>query len=99
MKTYFPDTNFFFECRKASDLAWHEVDPSATAPGPDIRLIVPPTVITEIERHKAKGNSRTAKRARETSALLRQALTSPCHEVELRPGKPRVVLARFSHRI
>ena len=93
MKTYFPDTNFFFECRKASDLPWHEIDSSAKAPGQDIRLIVPPTVINEIERHKAKGNSRTAKRAREASALLRQALTSPDHEVELRPEKPRVVLA------
>jgi hypothetical protein len=93
MKTYFPDTNFFFECRKASDLPWHEITAPATAPGPDIRLIVPPTVINEIERHKAKGNSRTAKRARDASALLRQALTSQDHEVELRSENPRVVLA------
>lgn len=93
MKSYFPDTNFFFECRKASDLPWHEINPSTAAPGPDIRLIVPPTVITEIERHKAKGNSRTAKRAREASALLRQALNSASHEIELRSEKPRVVLA------
>lgn len=93
MKTYFPDTNFFFECRKASNLPWHEITSPASAPGPDIRLIVPPTVITEIERHKANGNSRTAKRARDASALLRQALTSQGNEVELRPENPRVVLA------
>lgn len=93
MKSYFPDTNFFFECRKASDLPWRELDPASPKPGPDIRLVVPSTVITEIERHKAKGNSRTAKRAREASALLRKALKAENHEVDLRSEKPRVVLA------
>ena len=58
MKLYFPDTNFFLECRKAFDLAWHELDGLQPGEGPDIRLIVPSTVITEIERHKQKGNKR-----------------------------------------
>jgi hypothetical protein len=70
MKSYFPGTNFFFECRKAIDLPWHNLDGSDPGAGPDILLIVPPTVITEIERHKAKGNSRTAKRARNPLAAI-----------------------------
>jgi hypothetical protein len=93
MRLYFPDTNFFLECRKASDLAWHELDGLQPREGPDIRLIVPSTVITEIERHKQKGNSRTAKRAREASAVLRTALTSSDHTTELRAANPRVLLS------
>lgn len=91
MKTYFPDTNFFFECRKAIDLPWHELD--GTAPGDaDILLVVPPTVITEIERHKAKGNSRTAKRAREISTRLREAVLASDQRTVLRETKPKIVL-------
>jgi hypothetical protein len=92
VKTYFPDTNFFFECRKAIDLPWHELDVPASGAGDDILLIVPPTVITEIERHKAKGNSRTAKRARDISAKLREALLATDRQTLLRESNPRVVL-------
>jgi hypothetical protein len=92
MTVYFPDTNFFLECRKASDLPWDELTSATHGTTPEIRLIVPSTVITEIERHKAKGNSRTAKRARETSAVLRKALNSPGHITDLRAANPRVIL-------
>src|SRR4051812_18385284 len=90
---YFPDTNFFFEFRKAADLPWHELEGVSADAATEVRLIVPSPVATEIERHKQKGNSRTAKRARDASALLRQALQSPDHSVEIRASKPRVVLA------
>jgi hypothetical protein len=92
VKTYFPDTNFFFECRKAIDLPWHELDGSAPGTGPDIQPVVPPTVITEIERHKAKGNSRTAKRARDISARLREAFLAADQQLVLRETSPKVVL-------
>jgi hypothetical protein len=92
MKMFFTDTNFFLECRKASDLQWHEVDGATSGQGSDIHLMVPSTVITEIERHKTKGNSRTAKRARDASAIFRRALTSPGHVTDLRPANPRVIL-------
>jgi len=92
VKTYFPDTNFFFECRKAIDLPWHELDGSTLGAGPDILLVVPPTVITEIERHKAKGNSRTAKRAREISTRLREAIPAPGQQTVLREANPKIVL-------
>jgi hypothetical protein len=92
MKVYFPDTNFFLECRKASDLPWHELDGANGGQGPDIRLIVPSAVITEIERHKSKGNTRKAKRAREASAGLRKALNSKHHLTELRAANPCVTL-------
>jgi hypothetical protein len=92
VKIYFPDTNFFFECRKASDLPWHELDGSAPGAGPDIQLIVPPTVIAEIDQHKAKGNSRTARRARDISARMREALLAPDQQAVLREADPRVVL-------
>jgi rRNA-processing protein FCF1 len=74
MKVYFPDTNFFFDCRRAGDLPWHELEGVKGGQASDVRLIVPSAVVTEIERHKAKGNSRAAKRARDASALLRGAL-------------------------
>jgi hypothetical protein len=90
MKAFFPDTNLFFECRKASDLPWRELP--GVAQDEDIRLIVPAAVVTEIERHKSKGNSRTAKRARDASALLRKALESPDHRTEIRNANPRVIL-------
>jgi hypothetical protein len=92
VKTYFPDTNFFFECRKAIDLPWHDLDGAAPGGGPDILLIVPPTVITEIERHKTKGNSRTAKRARDISASLREAFLTTDQQAVLREAGPKVVL-------
>lgn len=92
MILYFPDTNFFFEFRKASDLPWHELEGLSADAATEVRLIVPSSVVTEIERHKQKGNSRTAKRARDASTLLRQALQSPDHSVEIRASKPRVVL-------
>jgi hypothetical protein len=34
MKIYYPDTNFFFECRKGSDLPWHELE--------GVALVTPP---------------------------------------------------------
>ena len=92
MTVFFPDTNLFFECRGPSDLPWHELDNARPGEGPDVRLIIPPGVITEIERHKAKGNSRTAKRARDASALLRKALESGDHQVEIRAEGPRITL-------
>ncbi len=92
MRVLFVDTNLFLEFRRASDLPWHELDNAAPGRGPEIRLIVPSTVINEIERHKTNGNSRKAKRARDTSTALRQALISPGHVTELRSANPRVVL-------
>lgn len=92
MKIYFPDTNFFFECRQASDLPWHELEGVSLNQVQDVRLIIPPTVIKEIERHKSKGNSRTAKRARDASATLRKAYNSPDKRTDLRAATPRVIL-------
>jgi PIN domain-containing protein len=92
MKTYFPDTNFFFECRKALDLPWHELEGVSPSDAQDVRLIIPPTVIEEIDRHKTKGNNRTAKRARDASAILRKAFKSPDNRTDLRTASPRVVL-------
>lgn len=66
MIEYFPDTNLFLECRKASALPWHELSGQATAQDETVRLVIPPTVITEIERNKGRGNDRKAKRARDT---------------------------------
>lgn len=70
-------------------MAWSEIAPDID----EIDLIVAPTVITEIERHKQKGNSRTAKRAREASALLRKALQSTDQKTVVRSASPKVHLA------
>jgi hypothetical protein len=92
MKTYLPDSNFFLEFRWASDLPWQELESDASAAPSDVRLLIPPTVITEIDRFKTRGNDRKAKRARDVSALFRKALLDPHHQAILRDANPRILV-------
>jgi predicted ribonuclease YlaK len=88
-KTYFVDTNFFEECGVPHQLPWSDL----VGPVDHVHLIVPSTVIGEIDKHK-KGNGRTARRARDASALFRRALQArPDHTIEINPSNPRITLA------
>jgi predicted ribonuclease YlaK len=88
-KTYFVDTNFFEECRVPHELPWVEL----AGPVDHVHLIVLSTVIGEIDKHK-KGNCRTARRARDASALFRRALEAGAdHTIEIHHSKPRITLA------
>jgi hypothetical protein len=88
-RVYFPDTNFFEECGAAHTLPWSDLGGAVD----HVHLIVPSTVIGEIDRHR-KGGGRTARRARDASALFRKALEAGGdHTVDLKPSSPRITLA------
>lgn len=87
--TYFVDTNFFEECRRPHELPWSDLAGAVH----HVHLIVPSTVIGEIDKHK-KGNGRTVRRARDASALFRRALEAGGdHTIELHSANPRITLA------
>jgi hypothetical protein len=86
VSAYSPDTNFFFQCRQVAELPWHELEGADPSDVSEVRLSITPAVMKEIDRHKGKGNSRTARRAREASSLFRRAFGSANNQVELRPS-------------
>ena len=65
----FPDTNFFLQCKNVHGLSWDR-----WSDFDEIQLIVAPPVSREIDAHKAGGNHRRSRRARETNSLFRKAL-------------------------
>lgn len=81
-----PDTNFFLQCRDASDLPWRDLGQQ------EIVLIVSRTVLKEIDGLKQDGNGRRAKRARAATARFRAIIKSSNGEVMLSDGEPRVVM-------
>jgi hypothetical protein len=86
----FPDTNVFLQCR-----ALHEVPWGDTVQADEIALLIGAQVQDEIDRLKGDGNSRRARRARETNSLFRSALASPDESLPLRESAPKVTL-RFA---
>ncbi len=71
MKYFFVDTNLFLQCRDVSDLPWGDISDAQ-----QVRLIIPRAVQTEIDKLKADGNSRRAKRARNTNSYFRKVILS-----------------------
>ena len=67
--TFFIDSNFFLQCKKYDQLNWSDI----TTDKDNTVLITRPVQI-EIDRLKNDGNSRRAKRARETTSFFRQIL-------------------------
>ena len=83
---YFVDTNLFLQCRPLHQLdwvPWKSFD--------EVRLIVAKPVLREIDYRKNKGNDRTSRRARATSAMFRGFLSTGTTLV--RSSDPRVVLS------
>lgn len=87
MKYFFVDTNLFLQCRDVSDLPWSEISDEQ-----HVQLIVPRAVQHEIDRLKADGNNRRAKRARNTNAYFRQILLSDDEQLWVR-NHPRMEVA------
>jgi len=85
--TLFPDTNLFIQCRALASLPWAEL-----GDWDEVELLVTRPVQAEIDRQKGGGNGRLARRAREASALIREAITSPGLSMILSQGRPRVIL-------
>jgi hypothetical protein len=66
---FFVDTNFFLQCKKYDQLKWSEITNDT-----DITILITRPVQVEIDKLKNDGNTRRAKRARETTSLFRQIL-------------------------
>jgi PIN domain len=86
----FADTNVFLQCR-----ALHEVPWGDAVQADEIELVIGAPVQDEIDRLKGDGNSRRARRARETNSLFRSSLASPGESLTLRESAPKVTL-RFA---
>lgn len=86
---YFPDTNFFLEFRKASELPWKDL--LADCPN-TIELLIPAAVVTELGGHKRKSDGRKARRARDVSAEIRKADLDSSGRLVVREKEPRVLL-------
>jgi hypothetical protein len=83
----FPDTNVFLQCRALQELPWGDATHAD-----EIELLIGAPVQDEIDRLKGDGNSRRARRARETNSLFRRALASPEESLTLREMAPKVAL-------
>ncbi|SAL39293.1 hypothetical protein AWB69_03883 [Caballeronia udeis] len=69
MKYFSPDTNFFLQCKDYLTLDW-----SLLSGDEEIRLVVPRTVLRELDKHKSGGNTRRASRARKISSMIDEVL-------------------------
>jgi|SRR5487761_1827 len=86
--TVFADTNIFLQCKLLQDLPWSEVGAYD-----EINVIVPPTVLDEIDDHSHGGSDRRAKRARKALEIIDGINNSPKHVHILREKSPRVTVA------
>ncbi|WP_457107582.1 PIN domain-containing protein [Methylobacterium sp. P5_C11] len=84
---FFPDSNFFFQCRDSKEIDWSSVTEDDL-----IELFLARTIQQEIDKHKAGGNSRRADRARRVNAQIRSTLLSPDKFFVLRESNPRVLM-------
>src|SRR5689334_15101123 len=61
----YSDTNLFLQCKDVRELDWQQL-----GLGGSVVVTVPLAVLGEIDSHKNKGNSRTARRARAFSSTI-----------------------------
>lgn len=82
MLTVVVDTNLFLQCKPLQDIDWLALDPAG------VRLIVPMTVVKELDKAKSDGNGRRARRARLATPLFRTGRLAPDPRIPIanRPG-------------
>lgn len=81
MLTVVVDTNLFLQCKPLQDINWMELDPGG------VRVVVPMTVVKELDKAKSDGNGRRARRARAVVALFRKGVASPDGRFDIE-GRP-----------
>jgi hypothetical protein len=91
MKLFFVDTNLFLQCRDVSDLPWNEISDAQ-----HVQLIVPRAVQNEIDKLKADGNKRRAKRARDTNSYFRKVILSDGEQLLVRDHSQMKITITFS---
>lgn len=85
---FVPDTNFFLQCKMASDVDW-----SLVTDAREVVLVAVRTVQREIDSHKGSGNHRRADRARTVASIFKTLLADDAFHV-YRQANPRVVIRR-----
>ena len=83
-----PDTNFFLQCKPASDVDWSLVTDAS-----EVVLVAVRTVQREIDSHKGSGNQRRADRARAVAPIFKTLLRDDAVHV-FRQANPRVIMRR-----
>lgn len=86
IQRYALDTNFFFHAKSPEQLPWQDMTDVER-----VELIVLDEVMRELDRHKANGNSRSARRARDVFHKLDPLIDDELEEVSVRDSGPRVV--------
>lgn len=81
MLTVVADTNLFLQCKPLQDINWLELDPAG------VRVVVPMTVVKELDKAKGDGNGRRARRARAAVALFRKGVATPDGRLDI-DGRP-----------
>ena len=75
------DTNVLLQCHPIANLDWLSLSPAG------VRVVIPVAALAEIDRAKASGNTRRAKKARDVSAMFSAALDVGAERTAI-PGRP-----------
>ena len=81
-----PDTNFFIHCRSLDEIDWSEMQGYS-----EIHIIVSIPVVSEVDRHKSKGNERVGRRCRKWNQKFRELLDEGSQYRLVQDRAPRVL--------
>jgi hypothetical protein len=90
-KILFTDTNGFLQVRDLQDVPWQELFPDVKA----IDLMIAPSVISELDKHKSGTNQRRRDRARLALQVIEKASRAPDFALVIRdsPIRVRIVIS------
>ncbi|XQA66818.1 PIN domain-containing protein [Xanthomonas sacchari] len=86
IQRYAPDTNFFLQAKTAEQLPWQDLTDAVR-----VELFLLDEVMGELDRHKANGNTRPARRARDVFAKLDPLIDDELEELVVKESGPQVV--------
>jgi hypothetical protein len=94
-KTLFTDTNGFLQVRDLKDIPWTDLFPDVKA----VDVMVAPSVIVELDKHKTGTNQRRRDRARLALNLIDKASLEPDLALVLKhePVRVRIVISTTPH--
>jgi hypothetical protein len=88
MQYVFIDTNFFIQYKNYTELPWDELFSN------DTTIVIPQTVITEIDNHKYSSNKRIAEKARKFIKTLRQLLKQDSITINFNAKKIHLTISK-----
>jgi hypothetical protein len=92
IKILFTDTNGFLQVRDLKDIPWQDLFPGIKA----VDVMVAPSVIAELDKHKSGTNQRRRDRARLALQVIEKASSEPDLALVIRdhPIRVRIVISR-----